>query len=265
MSDDEETEQPKIDAITLTFGDCMENHAGMQKVGKMAAQGFSYEDLKKFNKFFKELGATTLFYNLNRLLSKEHQEQVDDTAYFLVIRKGVNYLSDDLSNCIYKEQSNLTHDKKYFDTRRSKVLNKIARWNLCFDDTGQEADLENKKGTIVAYKNVPFTSLLSDHINELVGSSSNKLKLEGNYYYDIKKTGIGYHGDGERRKVIGTRFGKNNPIAFKWFHDCKEVSRRFSVVLNDSDIYFMSEKAVGTDWKKRSLITLRHAAGNKYI
>lgn len=26
--------------------------------------------------------------------------------------------------------------------------------------------------------------------------------MEGNYYYDINKTGIGFHGDSERKKVI---------------------------------------------------------------
>jgi DNA-directed RNA polymerase I, II, and III subunit RPABC2 len=32
-------------------------------------------------------------------------------------------------------------------------------------------------------------------------------------------------------------------------------------MLDDGDMYFMSEKAVGTDWESSSKITLRHAAG----
>jgi len=36
--------------------------------------------------------------------------------------------------------------------------------------------------------------------------------------------------------------------------------------LNHGDLYIMSEKTTGFDWKKRTLITLRHAAGcEKYI
>ena len=31
------------------------------------------------------------------------------------------------------------------------------------------------------------------------------MKCESNYYYDINKTGIGYHGDSERRKVVVIR------------------------------------------------------------
>jgi len=36
--------------------------------------------------------------------------------------------------------------------------------------------------------------------------------------------------------------------------------------LEHGDIYFMSEKATGFDWKNRKIVTLRHAAGaSKYI
>jgi hypothetical protein len=48
---------------------------------------------------------------------------------------------------------------------------------------------------------------------------------------------------------------KSKPIT-----DFKEVK------LNNGDIYIMSEKAVGSDWTKRKLPTLRHSAGAyKYI
>jgi len=39
------------------------------------------------------------------------------------------------------------------------------------------------------------------------GESAKNLKCEGNMYYKPAKTGIGYHGDTERRKVIGVRLG----------------------------------------------------------
>ena len=34
--------------------------------------------------------------------------------------------------------------------------------------------------------------------------------------------------------------------------------------LTNSDIYVMSEKAVGTDWKRRNIKTIRHAAGEGF-
>jgi len=48
-----------------------------------------------------------------------------------------------------------------------------------------------------------------------------------------------------------------------WFHQSKPISEPIIFNLNHGDMYIMSEKAVGTDWKKSSKITLRHAAGCK--
>jgi len=43
------------------------------------------------------------------------------------------------------------------------------------------------------------------------------------------------------------------------------VGKRIIVPLNGGDIYLMSEKAVGTDWKRKKVYTLRHATGcDKY-
>ena len=38
------------------------------------------------------------------------------------------------------------------------------------------------------------------------------------------------------------------------------------MTFSDGDMYIMEEKAVGNDWKKSSIFTLRHAAGaEKYL
>jgi len=95
------------------------------------------------------------------------------------------------------------------------------------------------------------------------------LFAEGNYYYDINKCGIGYHGDTERKIVIGIRLGASMPLCFKWFTKGEPInadSHKIQIILNDGDIYLMSEKAVGYDWKKKNKVTLRHAAGcDKYL
>lgn len=103
-------------------------------------------------------------------------------------------------------------------------------------------------------------------IEEIFGEKAKNLKGECNYYYDISKTGIGYHGDSERRKVIGIRLGANMPLYYRWYKNNEIKSEKFKLDLDGGDIYVMSEKAVGTDWKKSSIYTLRHATGcNKYI
>ena len=84
-------------------------------------------------------------------------------------------------------------------------------------------------------------------------------------YYDISKCGIGFHGDSERKKVIAGSLGASRPIHWQWYFNSKPIGKRIKFMLNDGDMYIMSEKTSGWDWKKRSILTLRHAAGEKYV
>lgn len=105
-------------------------------------------------------------------------------------------------------------------------------------------------------------SLIKQGLNNLLGDKGNNLVCEGNRYFDLKKCGIGYHGDTERRRVIGVRIGKPMKIKWSWFYQSKSQGIPLELTLNNGDIYFMSEKAVGCDWKTRNIYTLRHAAGS---
>ena len=73
--------------------------------------------------------------------------------------------------------------------------------------------------------------------------------------------GIGYHGDSERRKVIAIRIGGSMPIHYQWFIKSRPIGGNVVIPLYDGDLYIMSEKAVGFDWKSNARYTLRHAAG----
>jgi len=84
---------------------------------------------------------------------------------------------------------------------------------------------------------------------------------ELNYYYDIQKCGIGWHGDGERRLVVGLRIGASIPLHYQWFHHSKPVGERQIINLSHGDVYVMSQKAIGTDWLQKLVPTLRHATG----
>lgn len=92
---------------------------------------------------------------------------------------------------------------------------------------------------------------------------------EGNFYHDggVKNTGLGYHGDAERKMVIAIRTGNNvMPLHYQWFYRAKPIGKNFSINIAPGDFYVMSEKTVGTDWKKKSLLTIRHASGAaKYV
>ncbi len=241
--------------ITLTFGDQAENHKGMQIVGSMVdkGHGFNRRDLEAIKRMFKNATIHDL---------KQNDEQED--ACLLVVKGGIQQILEGSGYTyeqMFEEQASLDVDKKAF--MYGRVVNKSARWNLCFDDESQEPDYENKKGRIIAMRDMPITNYMYGEFEYYFGVKALGLKGEGNYYYDVKKCGIGFHGDSERRKVVAFRLGAGNPIHYQWFKDGEAVGERMIFDLEGGDLYVMSEKAVGTDWKRSSIYTLRHATGSK--
>ncbi len=248
-------------AMTLTFGDVAENHVKMQKLGKLSSSGFSFEDLNKVATHF----TNTRMINLKDYVNHPLKDQVKD-AYVLIIKNGVNELcgSASYADDLYNEQMELDTDKQAL--MYGKVVNKHARHNLCFGYESQEPDYNSGKGRVYAFDELPYLNGVLEKLYELLGLSDQDLFAEGNYYYDPSKTGIGYHGDSERKKVIGIRLGVSVNLSYAWFCEGERVSSRISITnLSHGDIYIMSEKAVGNDWKKKKDLTLRHAAGcDKY-
>ena len=249
-----------MERFSLTIAPGGENHHGMELIGKGPdeTQGFSYEDLVKLDNHFGKQGYVCEFVDLNDYIDEEVEK-----ACVLIVRKYVNE-----SKKIFEEVSNDEWDKKYFCTRRKKVLNKRARYNLCYvEGKSQEPDYENGKGTIIdlvtkkeLYNN--YKRVTKD-INEVI--KFEPYVVEGNYYYN-NKTGIGFHGDTERNIVVAFSIGCKTTIKWRWYHKNQQIGIECPIELNDGDMYIMSEKAVGTDWKKSSKYTLRHAAGSeKYI
>jgi hypothetical protein len=245
--------------VTLTFGDQAENHEGMQKIGKMADCGFDYNDLINAKKKFEEIGCVC---ELVDLVDKHVSKKYNATpAYLLIIRNAVDKILSEGADGMFNEQNGLVPDKKAF--MYGRVVNKNARHNLCFDEKGQKADYENKKGTIVAYDKVPLLSKLRGKLSDYLGDKAKDLTVEGNYYYDITKCGVGAHGDAERKKVIAVRLGATIPLHYHWFKNSEPIGRTIKLSFDHGDMYVMSEKASGFDWKLRSIPTLRHAAGAK--
>lgn len=242
--------------ITLTFGDRGENHVGNQCIGKLADDGFNRDDLIKIMQEFEKNGYFCELIKLNDKLPVEHVNNVE-YAGVLVIRSAISNFVN--AHELFNEMNSLNMDKKA--KMRGKVVNKHARHNLCFSDYSQTAKYEDGKGTIIDFKSVPLLNKLRNKLPIMVGNKATNLICELNDYYDIRKCGIGFHGDTERKRVIGIRLGATIPLHYQWYHQCKPIGERTVINLNHGDIYIMSEKAVGSDWKKRSKITLRHAAG----
>lgn len=143
----------KFAAVTLTFGDRAENHVGMQIIGTLAERGFTLEDLllvaSRFPSDRVELlhlhdalptrGRSRSVERDGEKLNRDRSRDVHDTdsddripeAYVLVIRNGLSNHQE-----LMQEMMTLDWDKKAL--MRGRVVNKSARYNLCFDDEPSE-------------------------------------------------------------------------------------------------------------------------------
>lgn len=267
------TKKDSKSTITLTFGDQAENHKGMQIIGDgLAKDGFHLRHLRAAKKKFEELGYVCEYYRLDKpykvMIKEEHGVDLERAA-ILIIRNGVEaFLGGSPTttggvDAVFKEQMDLKWDTKAL--MYGRVVNKHARHNLCYGDDSQFADYENGKGTVVAWDTILLTKKLRNSLDTFFGARATNLQGEGNLYYDSSKCFIGEHGDSERRKVIAARLGSKFPLYYRWYFHGDAISDIMEFELGHGDIYVMSEKAVGTDWKKKNIPTLRHAAGLKSI
>ena len=242
--------------ITITFGDRAENHVGMQKIGQLAENGFSIQDLENAKVYLENKGCTCNLVSLNDYLDAEA-----DPAKILIIKDGVNVLLSDISKTaddLFDELKGLDWDKKA--KMYGRIVNKHARYNLCLDYQAQEPDYQDGKGRIIPYDQVPLSKHIKDQLGEII-NGGNDLTGELNNYQDIRKMGIGFHGDAERLKVIAVRVGEPLPIHYQWFYKGLPVGERAMIGLGHGDMYIMSQKTTGNDWKKKNIYTLRHATG----
>jgi hypothetical protein len=252
---------------SLTVGNGGENHTGMEFLGKLRKKGEGW-DIDKLehckdlleNIFDKKVE----LYNLNEeclegVTIPEASKPTD--AYLMVVR---DFLSETVHKNFVKEMKSYEWDRKYWDTRRQKVLNKLARANVCYGKECREPNYENKQGTIIGFERSPLVGNLLQIVEILMKDED--LIVEGNQYDDVKKNGIGPHGDTERVCVSCLRVGASMPMKFGMFWNCKVRGKPFETIINGGDLYFMSEEAVGAEWKSKSKWRWRHCAGApKYL
>ena len=197
---------------TLTYSYTVENHVGMEILGDQTkGKGKTVVELQNcaniINERYPEAECHVKLLD-SFLPEGKHCEVL---AGVLVFKDGVNHILKKIGKTsvdLFNEHDVLEKDTKYFDTRRQKVLNKHARHNLCFKDEDQEPDYENKKGTVVSFNRLSLTKYIREEFEIIFGEKD--LNCEGNYYYDLLETGIGFHGDSERFDVYGARIGEDN-------------------------------------------------------
>ena len=279
--------------MSLTCAPGGENHAGMEIIGRMPVkgEGFKATDMEGLGPYFENLGFDSSVLNLNNLSGQNTIMGLgsDDQARVLLLRRWIQATFEVTTvQDIYKELIADTWDAEYLDKNkyrieivdgvetkvRGKRMNKRARTNLCYvAGREQDPDVWKGKGRIVDLKKKIALNQAVDRLRGMIEAglieigSKTKVEInvvEGNRYYNLKTTGIGFHGDTERVVVICISIGCDNyPMRWQWFKDGMPLGNPIDITLNCGDVYIMSEKAVGADWKLRSIYTLRHAAGAK--
>lgn len=239
--------------ITITWCDRAENHKGMEIIGDLRKDVGDMFTCKYLKKLHKKYEGSELINLKDVKFSKAYRNVEMEDACILVIRNYVKNADDLLT-----EMKSLEWDKKAL--MRGRVVNKTARYNLCFSKHSSKPDYDEGKGTVVPFRKVAELNKLKTEVNSLLPKDDVKLVAEGNYYYNIYNCNIGYHGDKEREFVIGTRFGDSFCLHYQWYHRSEEISKVVTVKLNHGDLYIMSKKATGFDWMKSSQCTLRHSA-----
>jgi len=256
------------EAWTVTWGDVAMNEVQMQRIGQEAEHGVSVARLQEIKVQLEAKGMSCILIDLRQLLPEAKRESASEAAV-LVVRKGVNALSEDSNGeaALLAEQRSMPIDKQAWNSRHGGVFNKHNRYNNLLGDDDQAADYANRKGSVVDCSKYPITRKLRATFTSLLGAE-HPLVGETNHYFEASECGIGWHGDRERKMVVGVRLGpgaKGMPLKFLWFFDSKPVGAEGRLLLDAGDVYFMSEKAVGFDWLTKNHLTLRHAAGvDKY-
>jgi len=252
----------------ITFGEVAILHVGGKEIGNgIREQGFTTTELKLIS---EKLGDLAEYISISDSLP-EHLKQ-DNDAGILVIRCNSESKTDDtipvskdFANRLYLEQKNkVTYDNKYWDNRRGKTLNKRARENIVFGAEEIEHSDDYRQSSVKSFSNLPELLKIKSLLPNIIGNKANGLNAEGNHYHQ-PKSGIGYHGDAERKIVICLSLGKSSILRYNWRMpgSSEHTHKPIDVEVNHGDIYIMSEKATGFDWKKRSKVRVVHGAGYK--
>jgi len=221
-------------------------------------EGFTAEDIEGLGPYFEKLMPPIMdkvkhmcfpkvsVLDLNVLSMDDTVDELceEDQARVLILRDWAasSMGAHGWTTEVFKELASRRWDAEYLDPNkyrteikdgeevkvRGKRMNKRARTNLCFvADREQEPAVFEGKGTIYDLKKMEFLNKgverLRKQIDEGLIEMGSKTKVEinvveGNRYYNLKNTGIGFHGDTERVVVICISIGCDNyPMRWQWF------------------------------------------------
>ena len=252
----------------VTFGEVAILHVGGAEMGEgIREHGFSVPELERFRTMLAAKGAECELVDVSAPLPTGEMQRTHAAAT-LVVRNGAQFFCDvgseeavpNVANMLRAEQQEIPYDRKFWNARQRKTLNKRARLNTTFGPTDVAASEDFRQPTV--HKFPPHLAAFRAGLEVLLGPKASGLNAEGNHYFE-RKSGIGFHGDAERKIVICLSLGGASVLRYHWRtpgsseHTLPPVDLR----VGHGDVYIMSEKATGFDWKHRSKVRVVHGAG----
>ena len=263
-------EAPAISRYAITFGEVAILHVGGQELGegKMRDEGFTVAELQVARDRINATGGSAQLVMLSDALPAGELRDAHEAAV-LHVRGGVGTMLADAgaANRMLGEQKEVAYDTKFWHARQRKTMNKRARHNVLFGVEAQEASEDYQRCTVAPFSSVPTLEALRQALPMWLGPKATLPYAEGNHYFEAR-SGIGFHGDAERKIVICASLGTTSTLRYQW--RCPGSSEpfgpRIDLEVRHGDVYVMSEKATGFDWMRRSQYRVVHAAGHaKYI
>jgi len=194
-------------------------------------------------------------------------------ACLLVIKNGIELLiKPDEAAKLYQEQDEIRYDGRFFDKGRLKI--KRAHKNMLFAAERQDASDDYTQATVTAFSEVPLLNKIRTSIQSLLGDRTADLEVDGTKYHTSfyekgddgkpmkKHSNMGWHGDDNKKIVVGMCLGASATLSFIWRlpgSQKNSTDTRVTVPLAHGDVYVMSEKTIGSDWKSSSLLRCLHS------
>lgn len=251
----------------ITFGEIL---------GNKKTNGFSVKELHQLSHYINH----SVGQNIAKVTSissalPEHLRTEHTDAAILVIRNGAAFITghsvEDIAcaDNLFEEQCNkVDYDTKYFDARKKKTLHRRARHTIGFSDQDVYHSEDYRQCSVKSFSSIPHLSQFRNKLPyKLCSDKAIDLEAEGNLYYN-SGCGIGFHGDSDRKIVICLSLGRSTTLRYQWLlpGSSEHPFDPVDINIRHGDVYIMSEKATGYDWRMRSRVRVVHAAGSdKYI
>lgn len=240
------------ESYTVLFGDCVGVHSA-PLTGYIAERGFEPAHLRTVASELCQKGFSAEIIELTHHCKKPNAEE----ACVLVIRGYDPQLAEEALSRVRA----LTYDTFTYSYGAMKKAH--SRHMVYAATEGREAQPDKGVHTVLPWSKLDVLDKARVWVTEALGTTDVQSACILRYP-DIRSNGIRWHGDGERRQTILYRLGDNSirsPLHLQWYLQGDVVSEPITIPLHHGDFLVSSAKAVGTDWKTRSIPTLRHATG----